>query len=160
MGPSVYSILFFARMSTPLGQCFTLRPIPWLFSKDDTGQPVARPPLLKSGSRSRQSGSGLVPVSCVRPRSGRRGGDGDVHAAARAAELWLDAGAGQHAGYGHDGGRHTTLTIRETGDMTLTATPALSGPDADDFRVPTATLTLVDGGAAQTFHCSGQFITH
>ncbi len=42
-----------------------------------------------------------------------------------------------------------TLTIRETGDMTLTVTPALSGLDRGDFAVPTATLTLLDGGPAQ-----------
>ncbi len=42
-----------------------------------------------------------------------------------------------------------TLTIRETGDMTLTVTPTLSGPDMGDFAVPTATLTLLDGDPAQ-----------
>jgi hypothetical protein len=43
----------------------------------------------------------------------------------------------------------TTLTIRETGDMTLVVTPTLSGADAHDFGLAPTTLTILDGGAAQ-----------
>ncbi|HNT74232.1 MAG TPA: choice-of-anchor D domain-containing protein [Anaerolineae bacterium] len=43
-----------------------------------------------------------------------------------------------------------TLSIFETGDMTLVVTPTVSGANAGDFSVTPSTLTIEDGGAAQT----------
>jgi uncharacterized repeat protein (TIGR01451 family) len=44
-----------------------------------------------------------------------------------------------------------TLTLRETGNLTLTVpSHALSGANAADFAVTPATLSIPDGGAAQT----------
>jgi hypothetical protein len=50
----------------------------------------------------------------------------------------------------------TTLTVSETGDMTLMVTPTLSGADAADFGVAPSTLTILDGGVAQdlTISCT------
>ncbi len=42
-----------------------------------------------------------------------------------------------------------TLSVFETGDMMLVLTPTLSGADAADFSVTPATLSILDGGAAQ-----------
>jgi len=42
-----------------------------------------------------------------------------------------------------------TLTISETGDMTLVVTPTLSGADATDFWFVPPTLTILDGGTAE-----------
>jgi hypothetical protein len=43
-----------------------------------------------------------------------------------------------------------TLTIRKTGNASLNITGhSLSGPDAADFSVSPATISIPDGGAAQ-----------
>ncbi len=53
----------------------------------------------------------------------------------------------------------TTLTISETGEVTLMVTPTLSGPDAADFGFAPTTLTILDGGAAQDLiiYCTPSF---
>ncbi len=42
-----------------------------------------------------------------------------------------------------------TLTIGETGDMTLVVTPTLSGADGADLKFAPTTLTILDGGPAR-----------
>ncbi|MBN2006874.1 MAG: choice-of-anchor D domain-containing protein, partial [Anaerolineae bacterium] len=48
----------------------------------------------------------------------------------------------------------TTMTIYETGDVTLVVTPTLSGAAAADFSITPPTLSILDGGAAQALTVS------